>query len=159
MVSQEEVPVMRIGYKGLFSAVVCLGVVLASLPLDSGAAIFQSATRRSSDYSGQGLPLTDQELQALVAPIALYPDPLVGQILSGATYPDQLVEANDYVLHKGLSGHALMEAVAVQSWDPSVKALTEFPEVLSNMVTNLSWTSQLGESYHNQQSELMAAIQ
>ncbi len=151
---------MRIRYKELFSAVICLGVLLASLPLDSGAAaIFQSATRRSSDYSGQGLPLTDQELQALVAPIALYPDPLVGMILAGATYPDQVFAANDFVKNKGISGHALMEAVALQSWDPSVKALTEFPDVLSNMATNLAWTSQLGESYHNQQSELMAAIQ
>src|SRR5271165_1686735 len=155
----EGTPVMRTRYQELLSAIVCLSVVLASGPLDSGAAIFQSATRRSSDYSGQGLPLTDQELQALVAPIALYPDPLVGQILAGATYPDQIVTANDFVQHKGLSGHTLMEAVALQPWDPSVKALTEFPTVLSMMTVNLAWTSQLGESYHNQQSELMAAIQ
>ncbi len=151
---------MRTHSKELLSAVVCLGIVLTSLPLDSGAAIFQSAAvGRNSDYSGQGLPLSTQGLLALVAPIALYPDPLVGQILAGATYPDQIVAANDFVQHKGLSGHALMEAVSLEPWDPSVKALTEFPTVLSAMALNLAWTSQLGESYHNQQSELMAAIQ
>lgn len=150
---------MRIHVSELLSAAVCLGLLLTAAPLDSDAAIFQSATRRSSDYSGQGIPLTDQELQALVAPIALYPDPIVAQILSGATYPDQIVVANDFVQHKGLSGHALMDAVALEAWDPSVKALTEFPTVLSTMTQNLAWTSQLGESYHNQQSELMTAIQ
>ena len=148
---------MRTRYKELLCAALCVGIVLAALPLDS--AMFQSATRRSSDYSGQGLPLTEQELQALVAPIALYPDPLVGQMLAGATYPDQIFAANEFVQHKGLSGHALMEAVTVQPWDPSIKALTEFPAVLNTMAVNLAWTSQLGESYHNQQSDLMAAIQ
>jgi len=145
-------------YQAFFWAVVCLGVVLASTPVDS-AAVFQSAMRRSSDYSGQGMPLTASELQDLVAPIALFPDPLVAQIVTGATYPDQIVAANDFVQHKGLSGHTLMEAVAAQPWDPSVKALTEFPTVLSTLAVNLAWTSQLGESYHNQQSDLMAAIQ
>jgi hypothetical protein len=147
---------MRTHFHEFVMAVVCVGLVLASTSLDS--AVFQ-ATRRSSDYSGQGMPLTTQELQSLVAPIALYPDPLVAQIVTGATYPDQIVAANDFILHKGLSGHALMEAVAAQPWDPSVKALTEFPTVLSTMAVNLAWTSQLGESYHNQQSDLMAAIE
>ncbi len=151
---------MRNHCRQFLGAVLCLVVVLASTPLESGVSVlFQALSRRSSDYSGQGLPLTPQELQGLVAPIALYPDPLVGQMLAGATYPDQIVAANDFVLHKGLSGHALMEAVALESWDPSVKALTEFPTVLSAMAVNLAWTSQLGESYHNQQTELMGAIQ
>ncbi|HUK43142.1 MAG TPA: DUF3300 domain-containing protein [Candidatus Bathyarchaeia archaeon] len=141
------------------SAVFCFALVLAATPLDSGAAIFQATAGRTSDYSGQGMPFSPQELQSLVAPIALYPDPLVAQILAGATYPDQIVAANDFVQHKGLSGHTLMEAVALEPWDPSVKALTEFPTVLSNMAVNLAWTSQLGECYHNAQSDLMMAIQ
>ena len=151
---------MRIRYPQLLLPLLCFALMFASTPLESGAAaIFQSSTQGSRDYSGQGQPLTTEELQSLVAPIALYPDPLVGQILSGATYPDQIVAANDFVQHKGLSGHSLMEAVALEPWDPSVKALTEFPTVLSTMTVNLAWTSLLGESYHNQQSELMAAIQ
>ena len=100
------------------------------------------------------------ELEALVAPIALYPDSLVAQILSAATFPDQIAIA-DYWLqqNKSLTGNALMQAVDKQSWDPSVKALTEFPSVLGNLSKNLTWTSSLGEAYHNQQAEVMTAIQ
>ena len=120
----------------------------------------EASTSATSDHVGQGAPLTTQELQSLVAPIALYPDALVAQILSAATYPDQIAVANYWLQqNKNLTGNALMQAVNKQSWDPSVKALTEFPSVLNNMAQNLSWTSQLGEAYHNQQSQVMAAVQ
>jgi hypothetical protein len=111
-------------------------------------------------YPGQGAPQTAEELQALVAPIALYPDALVAQILSAATFPDQ-VGAADYWLqqNKALTGSALMTAVDQQSWDPSVKALTQFPSVLDNMGQNLAWTSQLGEAYHDQAADVMTAVQ
>ena len=100
------------------------------------------------------------QLQALVAPIALYPDSLVAQILTAATFPDQVAIANYWVeQNKNLTGSALMQAVDKQSWDPSVKALTQFPSVLGNLASNLAWTSSLGEAYHNQQSEVMTAIQ
>lgn len=103
---------------------------------------------------------TASQLQALVAPIALYPDSLVAQILTAATFPDQVAVA-DYWLqeNKSLTGSALMQAVDKQSWDPSVKALTEFPSVLDNMSKNLTWTSSLGEAYHDQQAAVMTAIQ
>ncbi len=114
----------------------------------------------SSGSAGQGAPLTTQELESLVAPIALYPDALVAQILSGATYPDQIAVANYWLQqNKDLTGSALGQAVNKQSWDPSVKALTQFPSVLNNMAQNISWTSQLGEAYHNQSSDVMAAVQ
>ena len=114
----------------------------------------------SSSYTGQGAPLTTEELNSLVSPIALYPDALVAQILAAATFPDQIAVANYWMQqNKSLTGSALMQAVDKQSWDPSVKALTQFPTVLGNMATNLSWTSQLGEAYHNQQSEMMSAVQ
>jgi hypothetical protein len=105
-------------------------------------------------------PLSTSDLQALVAPIALYPDALVAQILAGATFPDQVAVA-DYWLqqNKNLTGNALMQAVDQQSWDPSVKALTQFPSVLDNLAKNLTWTSSLGEAYHNQSADVMAAIQ
>jgi len=100
------------------------------------------------------------ELQALVAPIALYPDALVAQILAAATFPDQVAIANYWLgQNKNLTGSALMHAVDTQSWDPSVKALTQFPSVLDNMSKNLTWTSSLGEAFHNQQADVMTAIQ
>jgi Protein of unknown function (DUF3300) len=103
---------------------------------------------------------TASQLQALVAPIALYPDSLVAQILTAATFPDQVAVADYWVQqNKSLTGSALMQAVDKQSWDPSVKALTEFPSVLDNMSKNLAWTSSLGEAYHDQQAEVMTAIQ
>jgi len=96
----------------------------------------------------------------LVAPIALYPDALVAQILAAATFPDQVAVA-DYWINQNqqLTGSALMQAVDKQTWDVSVKALTQFPKVLDNLAKNLTWTSSLGEAYHNQASEVMAAIQ
>jgi len=95
-----------------------------------------------------------------VAPIALYPDPLVAQILTAATFPDQIAIADNWVQqNKSLKGNDLMKAVDKQPWDASVKALTQFQSVLDNMAKNLAWTSSLGESYHNQQSEVMKAIQ
>jgi len=100
------------------------------------------------------------QLRALVAPIALYPDPLVAQVLSAATFPHQVAVANYWVQqHKELTGQSLMHAVDSQAWNASIKALTEFPSVLDNMAKNLNWTSALGEAYHNQSSEVMAAIQ
>jgi uncharacterized membrane protein YgcG len=103
---------------------------------------------------------TPEQLQALVAPIALYPDALVAQILTASTFPDQVAIAAYWMeQNKSLTGSALMQAVDKQSWDPSVKALTQFPSVLENLSKNLTWTSSLGEAYHNQQADVMAAIQ
>jgi hypothetical protein len=103
---------------------------------------------------------TPQQLQQLVAPIALYPDALVAQILTASTYPADVVEADRWMQqHADLKGDDLGTAVDGQSWDPSVKALTQFPSVLANMDKNISWTSSLGDAYVNQQSDVMAAIQ
>jgi len=106
------------------------------------------------------VPQSASELQALVAPIALYPDALVAQILTASTFPDQVAIASYWLQqNQSLSGNSLMKAVDKQAWDPSVKALTQFPSVLNNLAKNLTWTSSLGEAYHNQQSEVMNAIQ
>lgn len=110
--------------------------------------------------STDAAPQSASQLQAMVAPIALYPDSLVAQILTASTFPDQVAIANYWLQqNKNLTGSALMQAVDKQSWDPSVKALTEFPSVLENLAKNLAWTSSLAEAYHNQQAEVMTAIQ
>ncbi|MDR3674801.1 MAG: DUF3300 domain-containing protein, partial [Acidobacteriota bacterium] len=103
---------------------------------------------------------TPEQLQQLVAPIALYPDSLVAQILAASTFPEQVVQADRWVQeHQDLRGDALGQAVDQQPWDPSVKALTAFPSVLGNMDKNLSWTSSLGDAYYNQQQDVMDAVQ
>src|SRR5713101_6380560 len=108
----------------------------------------------------QAAQQSSDQLQQLVAPIALYPDALIAQILSAATYPDQVVEAVRWIQqNKNLQGEQLAQEVDKQSWDPSVKALTQFPAVLANMNQNLAWTSELGDAHVNQQQELSQAIQ
>src|SRR5215831_11594148 len=103
---------------------------------------------------------SEKELQQLVAPIALYPDALIGQILAGATYPTQVVEADRWIQqHSHLQGEQLAAEVDKQNWDPSIKALTQFPPVLHNMSQNLSWTSSLGDAYFNDAQGVMSAIQ
>ena len=137
-----------------------LSLLVVTMTPDTGAQEQQAAPANSSGYTGQGAPLSTQELNSLVAPIALYPDALVAQILSAATYPDQVAAAEYWMQeNKNLTGSALMQDVNKQSWDPSVKALTQFPSVVSNMAQNISWTLQLGDAYHNQAQEVMAAIQ
>jgi hypothetical protein len=145
--------------KKVLSATLCGTLIALTTP--TGAAAFQSQTPApATDYSGQGAPQTAAELQGLVAPIALYPDALVAQILSGATFPDQIAVADNWLqTNKALTGSALTQAVDKQTWDPSVKALTQFPDVLDKMAQSLAWTSSLGEAYHNQQADVMAAIQ
>ena len=103
---------------------------------------------------------TPDQLEQLVAPIALYPDSLVAQILAASTFPEQVVEADRWLqAHPDLKGDALGQAIDPQSWDPSVKALTAFPSVLGNMDKNLGWTSSLGDAYYNQQQDVMQAVQ
>jgi len=103
---------------------------------------------------------TKQQLQQLVAPIALYPDSLVAQMLAASTYPAEIVEADRWLqANPDLKGDQLAQAVNQQPWDPSVKGLTETPSVLENMDKNLSWTSSLGDAYINDQKGVMDAIQ
>lgn len=104
--------------------------------------------------------LTPQQLQDLVAPIALYPDALVAQILAASAYPTQIVEAERFLQQSpDLKGKDLGNAVDQQDWDPSVKALCQFPTVLANMDKDLTWTSELGDANVNQQADVMNAIQ
>jgi hypothetical protein len=131
-------------------------LVLATVPGGLAAQADQSAAQLPVQAAQQ----TPEQLQQLVAPIALYPDALVAQILAAATYPDQIVEADRWLQqHTDLKGEQLGKEVDKQPWDPSVKALAEFPSVLANMDKNLSWTSSLGDAYVNQQQEVMNAVQ
>lgn len=136
-----------------------VSLLFATLPADLFAA--QDAQAPPPAPSGpQYAVQTPEQLQRLVAPIALYPDSLVAQILSAATFPEQVVEADRYVQsHPDLKGDALAQAVDQMNWDPSVKALTAFPSVLGNMDKNISWTSTLGDAYYNQQQDVMDAVQ
>lgn len=103
---------------------------------------------------------TSEELEQLVAPIALYPDSLVAQILAASTFPEQVVDADRWLQsHSDLTGEPLAQAVDQMPWDSSVKALAAFPSLLGNMDKNLSWTSSVGDAWYNQEQGVMDAVQ
>jgi hypothetical protein len=158
--------------KQVLACVLAFALILPMLPQTLSAAQEQdqNAPAPAQDQDAQAPaqpsqapPYTQQtadQLQQLVAPIALYPDSLVAQVLAASTFPAEIVEADRWVqANPDLKGDALAKAVDQQSWDPSVKALTAFPTVLGNMDKNISWTSSLGDAYYNQEQGVMDAIQ
>ncbi|HEY1218679.1 MAG: DUF3300 domain-containing protein [Bryobacteraceae bacterium] len=104
--------------------------------------------------------LTADQLQNLVAPIALYPDPLLGQILAASTYPLEVVEAWQWLQkNPDLTGAVLTSAVQQENWDPSVQALVVFPDVLKQLNADVNWTTTLGNAFLAQQQDVMDAVQ
>jgi uncharacterized protein DUF3300 len=139
-------------------------ILQPTIPADAQTAS-ASATQASEQTPPTGpreeyAPLTADELDALAAPIALYPDALVAQVLGASTFPYEIVAATLWMKdNSSLTGDALAKAVDEQSWDPAVKALTQFPSVLDNLAKNLAWASALGEASATQQQDVMAAVQ
>jgi len=122
--------------------------------------VTRSFAQVEQPYTASLQPASADDLQQLVAPIALYPDALVAQILAASTYPTEVVQADRWVkANSGLQGQQLAASADQQPWDPSVKALTVLPSVRSTMDENLSWTTELGEVYFNQQQDVMNAVQ
>lgn len=108
----------------------------------------------------QGAAYSADQLDQLVAPIALYPDSLLMQILMASTYPQEVVEADRWCKdNAGLSGADRENALAGAPWDPSVTSLTAFPDILARLASNLDWTEALGEAFIAQQSDVLAAVQ
>lgn len=104
--------------------------------------------------------LSADQLEQLVAPVALYPDNLLAQVLAASTYPEQVADADRW---RQVQGNAAPDQIAAaadaQNWDPSVKALTAFPQVLDDLAHDLSWTTELGNAYYNQPQDVMNAVQ
>jgi hypothetical protein len=104
--------------------------------------------------------LSPDQLNNLVAPIALYPDPLLSQVLSASTYPLEIIEAQQWLGHNSsLQGTQLMDAARQQNWDPSIQALVAFPNALSLLANDIRWTTDLGNAFLGQQADVMSAIQ
>ena len=135
-------------------------LVFTAIPVDATAQTNQQSATAPAAQPDEYALLTADELDGLVAPIALYPDALVAQVLGAATFPYEIVDAVVWLKqNSSLTGESLAKAVDQQSWDPAVKALTQFPTVLDNLAKNLAWTSSLGEASATQQQDVMAAIQ
>ncbi len=122
---------------------------------------FKSFAQDQADPQSVAQPqLTAEQINQLVAPIALYPDNLLGQILTASTYPLEVVVAARWsASNKNVTGQALEDAMQLQSWDPSVKALAAVPQVLLMMSEKLEWTQQLGTAYLVQPDDIAAAVQ
>jgi Protein of unknown function (DUF3300) len=119
------------------------------VPSTSGAPVPQPSSAISAN-----------ELANLVAPIALYPDPLLSQVLVACTYPLEVVEVQQWLQqNENLHNRELMEAAKQQNWDPSVQGLVAFPEVVTLLNRNIRWTRSLGNAFLAQQSDVMNAIQ
>ena len=137
----------------LLVALIVMGSIVAC------AGILRAAAQGEAP-AGAYAQLSPEQLNRLVAPIALYPDSLVAQILAASSFPSQIVEADQWLqTHRGESPADLAAEVDNQPWDPSVKALIQFPNVLDNLSSNLGWTSELGDAYYNQPQDVMKAVQ
>jgi hypothetical protein len=125
------------------------------------AAVAPAFQQSPAPETGQtATPLPGQQLDDLVAPIALFPDSLVAQVLAASTYPIEVAEAEQWAKdHPKWKPAKLMDEVKKQKWDPSVKALVAFPNVLTMLSQSLSWTTQLGNAFLAQQADVMHAIQ
>ena len=130
----------------------------ATFPLDVLAQTAPAAVAQPA----VGQPFNTEQLDALVASIALYPDDLLTQLLMASTFPLEVVAASRWVedpAHKSLSGDALVKGLEAEPWDPSVKSLVPFPVVLATMNSNLTWLQQLGYAVATQQQDVFAAVQ
>jgi hypothetical protein len=136
-------------------AVIVCALLLLLVPF--GAPVL---AQEQGPYPPAAQLLSPQQLDAMVAPIALYPDALLSQVLVAATYPDQGVQAAQWLQqNRGLQGQELMEAAQQQNWDPSIQALVAFPDVIARLASNPNWTSDLGNAFLNQQTDVMNAVQ
>ena len=145
-------------YNPVVRAAVSISCVLL-LPCANSQALAQSFPQSSPQQNSPQL-LAASQLDNLVAPIALYPDPLLSQVLAASTYPLEIVEAQQWMQQNGnLQGQSLIEAAKQQNWDPSVQALVAFPEVMALFSRDIRWTTDLGNAFLAQQADVMNAIQ
>jgi len=134
--------------------------MLASLILGASSGVHGESEVQPAPQAAA--PLAAEQLDQMLAPIALYPDPLVAQILMAATYPLEVVEADRWVQQPGnaaLQGGQLTDALEQQPWDPSVKSLVPFPQVLKMLDDNLEWTERMGDAFLASQPAVMDSIQ
>jgi hypothetical protein len=153
---------MKSQSRKLFHLVIAI-VGVALLSSGSAAALAQQAQSQvmtTTSDTEEAPKIPSDQLDSLVAPIALYPDPLLAQTLAASTYPLEIIQLQQWMdRNKNLQGKALADAVAKQPWDPSIQSLVEFPDVVQRMAGNVQWTTDLGNAFLAQQSDVMDAVQ
>jgi Protein of unknown function (DUF3300) len=141
-----------------WQSVVALLCALALLP---GDPMVYAQTAPQQGTSGQDAPkIPNDQLDSLVAPIALYPDPLLSQVLVASTYPLEIIQLQQWMAqHKDLKGDALTTAVQKEDWDPSIQAMSVLPDAVKQLADNIKWTTDLGNAFLAQQPDVMDAVQ
>ena len=124
------------------------------------AAYARPSTQQAAPQDQAAATVPNDQLDSLVAPIALYPDPLLAQVLAASTYPLEIIQLQQWMQqHKDLKDKALTDAVQKQDWDPSVQAMAPLPDVLKQLAENVKWTTDLGNAFLAQQADVMDAVQ
>src|SRR5678816_3192882 len=128
------------------------------------AAVFTLILTSGGSVHAQQLPdpgqlLSPEQLDDMVAPIALYPDPLISQILVASTYPLEIVEANQWLQRNpNIQGAAVSQAAMNQDWDPSIQALVVFPDVLKFLMEDIAWTTNVGNAFLAQEGDVICLL-
>src|SRR5712675_417914 len=140
-----------------------LAAVACSILLITGStrsAGLGSARQQGNAPVEEPAKIPNDQLDSLVAPIALYPDPLLAQVMAASTYPLEIIQLQQWLAqHKDLKDKALADAVQKQDWDPTVQALAPLPDVTKRLADDIKWTTELGNAVLAQQSEVMDAVQ
>jgi hypothetical protein len=132
----------------------------ALLSPGSSVALGQQAEQQNVAPAAEAPKIPNDQLDSLVAPIALYPDPLLSQTLVASTYPLEIIQLEQWMKkNKNLKGKALADAVEKQKWDPSIQSMAALPDVVKQLAENVSWTTDLGNAFLAQQSDVMDAVQ
>ena len=159
----------KVAYEG-FRGFVAIAVSLLLVPYSQQGLLAQDPQQQQyppqqqpppgPPPAGAYVPLGAEQLNQLVAPIALYPDSLVAQVLTASTYPQQIMDANAWMQqYGGMPPDQRAAAANSMPWDPSIKSLTAFPDVLANLARNQNWAGALGNAYYNQPGDVMNAVQ
>jgi len=137
-----------------------IACTIALAPGDTLAYMPSPGPGQASSAQEQAPKIPPDQLDSLVAPIALYPDPMLAQTLAASTYPLELIQLQQWLAkNPGLKDNALAEAVAKQPWDPSIQALAALPEVVKRLADDIQWTADLGNAFLAQQGDVMDAVQ
>src|SRR6478672_3486176 len=153
---------MKSQSRKLFHGVIAImGLTLLSSGSSALAQQAQSQVMTTTTTDTEQAPkLPSGELDSLVAPIALYSDSLLAQTLAASTYPLEVIQLQQWMdKNKNLTGKALADGVSKQPWDPSVQGLVAFPDVVQRMAGNIQWTTDLGNAFLAQESDVMDAVQ
>ncbi len=139
----------------------CLMALLCAALLVPGDSIGRAGRQDQQAAAPENAPkIPADQLDSLVAPIALYPDPLLAQVLAASTYPLEIIQLQQWLQkNKNLKDKALTDAVQKENWDPSVQGLAALPDVVKRLADDIKWTTDLGNAFLAQQSDVMDAVQ